>query len=69
MMIKPEFVAILISIVVLFFLIRGMVKEAIYFRGVIWKRNENPILYWLSLTMGFVSVIVTIVISLVLLFP
>ena len=66
---KPEFVAIIISIVALFFLIKGMTKAEIYFRGVVWKRNENPILYWLSLAMGFVFVISTIVISLVLLFP
>jgi hypothetical protein len=64
-MITSEFIAILVSIVALIFLIRGYIKKEVYFRGVTLKRNEQPVLYWITLTLGFLAVITVFIVALI----
>jgi hypothetical protein len=64
-MITKEFIAILVSIVVLLFLVRGLIKNEVYFRGVTIKKNESPIVYWIMLTLGFLAVITVFIVALI----
>ena len=64
-MIKSELIAVLISIVVSFFLVRGLINNEVYFRGVTLKRYEQPILYWVILILGFIGVITVFIAALI----
>jgi hypothetical protein len=47
------------------FLVRGLINNEIYFRGVTLKMNEQPILYWVILILGFMGVITVFIAALI----
>lgn len=62
-MINPELIVIVLMFLTLVFLIRGLIRGKINFRGTTFTKIEDPVFYWLNIILGFIAVFTVLIIA------